>query len=174
MESQDLIDVAMSYPIGEIVTRYAADQEIDAATAEEHAREAKRFLILCALNPDRVYGMRGPIDEFWHTFVIFTSRYMDFCERVGGRFIHHYPNTAPKERQRYTFNKGRKGGPAKDLSRNDLKKMYLAMLDDYKKTFGEPAPKHLWPRPAIAESGGGVADDCACGPVCRCGCSCIA
>ena len=87
MQQADTIAVGLSYPINEIVQRYAEEQDLPLAVAEEHALEARRYLLLCALNPDRTYGMRGPIDEFWHTFVTFTSRYMDFCERVAGRYM---------------------------------------------------------------------------------------
>jgi hypothetical protein len=173
MNRADVIDVAASYPIDEIIKRYAKDQEVSVAVAEEHAREVKRYLTLCAIYPDRIYGMRGPIDEFWHTFVIFTARYADFCERVAGRFVHHFPNTEPKERIRYSFNRGRKGGPQKEASRSDLKQLYLDMLRDYEEVFGEPPPKHLWPLPSDSESEGGAAGCVGCYP-CRCGCRCIA
>ena len=57
-----------------------------------HEREIKRFLALSAINPGK-YGMRGPLDELWHTFIIFTSAYANFCRLLGGGFIHHLPET---------------------------------------------------------------------------------
>jgi len=171
MDQKNIIEVAMAYPIDEIIGRYAEEQELALPAAAEHAREAKRFLTLCALHPDRTYGMRGPIDEFWHTFVTFTSRYMDFCERVAGRFIHHFPNTEPKARARYSFNRGRRGGPPKKESKENLQQLYLDMLRDYEATFGEPAPQHLWPRPSATDDNN--LTRCSSIP-CRCGCRCIA
>lgn len=34
------------------------------------------------------------IDDMWHTFLLFTKDYADFCEKYFGEFIHHFPNTA--------------------------------------------------------------------------------
>ena len=31
------------------------------------------------------------IDDMWHTFLMFTEDYANFCERYFGRFIHHSP-----------------------------------------------------------------------------------
>ena len=42
------------------------------------------YIALCAVE-EGTYGMRGPIDEFWHTLVTFTKTYAGFCERVAGR-----------------------------------------------------------------------------------------
>jgi hypothetical protein len=169
MERQVIVETAIQYPIDEIIARYAAEQDVPLDVAQEHAREVKRFLVLCALNPHRNYGMRGPIDEFWHTFVIFSAKYMEFCNRISGRYIHHFPNTREESRIKYTFNRGRRGGPEKEaVSGIDLRQLYLDMLDDYKLVFGEEAPVHLWPRPNDDEI-----DSIGCFP-CGCGCSCLA
>ena len=36
------------------------------------------------------------IDEMWHTFILFTRDYQNFCEQYFGYYIHHYP-TAKSE-----------------------------------------------------------------------------
>jgi hypothetical protein len=33
----------------------------------------------------------GVVDEFWHTFILFTRDYAAFCERHFGYFLHHTP-----------------------------------------------------------------------------------
>lgn len=51
------------------------------------------------------------IDDMWHTFLLFTRDYSQFCERYFGYFLHHLPATGrePKvsplesERQRRRF-----------------------------------------------------------------------
>ncbi len=35
------------------------------------------------------------IDEAWHTFILFTKDYAEFCEVYCGGFIHHLPHTGP-------------------------------------------------------------------------------
>lgn len=33
------------------------------------------------------------IDEMWHTFILFTKEYQNFCDKYFSFFIHHYPTT---------------------------------------------------------------------------------
>jgi hypothetical protein len=32
------------------------------------------------------------IDEIWHTFILFTKEYQEFCNMLVGEYIHHEPN----------------------------------------------------------------------------------
>jgi hypothetical protein len=32
------------------------------------------------------------VDIGWHTFILYTKPYADFCHDVVGRFVHHMPN----------------------------------------------------------------------------------
>jgi hypothetical protein len=36
------------------------------------------------------------VDEAWHQFVLFTSQYVDFCQRYFGEYLHHNPSNAPQ------------------------------------------------------------------------------
>lgn len=33
------------------------------------------------------------IDEMWHTFILFTKEYHEFCDKYFGRYVHHDPTT---------------------------------------------------------------------------------
>jgi hypothetical protein len=126
---QDAIRVAMAYPMSDILTRYRKDTGVSARVAREHERELKRYLALCATRPRGApgYPMAGPVDALWHTFLLFTREYADFCEKVAGHFLHHVP--------------AREGGPAVPAT------TLLEFLRDYERAYGEPAPNHIWPRP---------------------------
>lgn len=165
MQTSDVIEFGMNYPIGDVVRRYADDQDLPMSAAEEHAIEAKRFLVLCALNQDKSYAMRGPVDEFWHTFVTFTPSYVDFCEKVAGQYIHHLPNT-DKTRERYAFNRAVNENAGASAASGEMQRRYLEMLSDYEATFGVAPAEHLWPRPNLNEG-----EDASYS---RCGCRCIA
>lgn len=127
-----VIHRAMEFNMEDVVARYMKDEGLTKEIALEHEREIKRFLALCALNPKACYGMKGPIDEIWHTFIIFTRDYARFCELVAGRFIHHIPETGKGE--------------------NKSSEKYLNFLTDYEQVFGHPAPEQYWPRPAKRRS----------------------
>ena len=45
------------------------------------------------LAPQRL-GPSELVDIGWHTFVLYTRDYAEFCDRVAGRFIHHVPEEA--------------------------------------------------------------------------------
>lgn len=124
---RDAINRAMKFEMGRIVERYVRDEGLTETIAREHEQELKRFLAMCALNPNAQYGMKGPIDELWHTFLIFSKDYAQFCDHVAGRFIHHVPESGDEK------------------PRNS--DTYALFLRDYEETFGHPPPAQYWPRP---------------------------
>lgn len=147
------IEIAMNYDITAVMERYQEKTRLPPEVLREHEREIKRFLALSAANNGK-YGMRGPLDELWHTFILFTSRYADFCRLLGGGFIHHLP-ASPKSR-------------GEKKSKNNS---YARFLADYEKVFHEAAPAQLWPR----QPGGSVLDPSCdqCGIFCNQTCAAI-
>jgi hypothetical protein len=131
-DAKEVIARAMAYDMSDVMERYAEETRLPPDALKEHEREIKRFLALSSLHPGK-YGMRGPMDELWHTFIIFTSSYAKFCRELGGEFIHHLPKT-PEERTRDPK------APRKPSS-------YVVFLKDYERVFAERAPAHLWPQP---------------------------
>lgn len=90
-------------------------------------RELRRFLTLCALNPDVSYSTCGPIDQAWHCFILYTREYEAYCSMVAGRFMHHVP-----------------GNPE---SKQVSIAAYERFFADYAHEFGEPPPEEAWPTP---------------------------
>jgi hypothetical protein len=153
---QEIVDRAMAWPMDDVLERYRDDHNIPEDVALEHEREIKRYLALCSINPEAKYGMKGVVDELWHTFILFTREYATFCEAVAGRFIHHAPT--PKLEKLVGAGAGN----------------YAQMLADYVIVFGEESPVHLWPRlhntggnheaPACTSCGGSCSMECSsCG-----------
>lgn len=56
------------------------DNNISAELAATHERELKRFLAICIIYQEPI-GMRGAVDELWHTFIMFTKNYASFCKK---------------------------------------------------------------------------------------------
>jgi len=134
--STEIISQAMAFPMGHIVSKYIDEEAIPSSVAAEHEKELKRFLAMCAMNRGKKgYGMRGPVDQLWHTFITHTRDYQEFCDTIGGRFIHHIPET-----KEVSATEGSRG-------------KYDQFLSDYEKVFGEVAPTHLWPRISDDKSG---------------------
>ncbi len=39
----------------------------------------------------QVYRQLAVLDEMWHTFILFTRDYTDFCQNHFGAYLHHHP-----------------------------------------------------------------------------------
>jgi hypothetical protein len=161
VSAEEVVARAMSFPMEDVTERYAQEQKLPLEVAYEHEHELKRYLALCAMDPVASYGMRGPIDEIWHTFIMFTEQYALFCDQVAGRFLHHSPSTS----NRKTL--APEQGPS-------IREGYIRFLEAYQSTYAEPPPPHLWPRPMKHEEPGAAFDGCGC-TTCSCvggGCNC--
>ena len=141
------IEKVTNFHLSSVLERYARDQDLDLEQAKEHERELKRYFALVIDNPGTTYGMCGPIDELWHTFLMFTLLYQQFRETTAGRFIHHFPNDHSGDR----------------TGTDERQNNYARFVLDYVSTFGEEPPRHLWP--AAMETSDGMVAGCS---TCRC------
>lgn len=66
------------------------------AAQEERVLEALRdYLHLCNAAGRRMVAMPSQVvDDAWHTFILFTRAYEQFCRQAFGRFLHHTPAEA--------------------------------------------------------------------------------
>lgn len=95
------LEQVLSYKNEEVVGRFCADYGFTQAQGEEIFLDCKRWLWLCAHHADE--GRPGAelsmtiemtvIDQMWHTFLLFTHDYAEFCERHFKCFIHHQPTS---------------------------------------------------------------------------------
>jgi len=100
---KDLLD----YRNHKIITRYNMDYPTAAMQAEEALHELMKFIWLChkhkadkLLYPDDknldfscvIHAEMADIDKMWHTFLLFTRDYHEFCDTcLNGNFFHHDP-----------------------------------------------------------------------------------
>lgn len=122
--------IAMDFPMGPVLERYCQDHGVSIDEARVHERELKRYFVLTARYPERPYGMKGPVDGLWHTFLLFTEIYRAFSDALMGRkrFLHHHPCTTAK-------------GASFPIT-------YDGFWYDYRDAFGEAPPDTVWPGPA--------------------------
>ena len=78
-----------------LVARIAAEHpELDAGVPARILDQTLAFLETCATATKPV-GPSKLVDIGWHTFILYTHEYAEFCDRIAGRFIHHVPDGAP-------------------------------------------------------------------------------
>lgn len=82
----------------EIIEAHAKEDGIDLATARARAEETVKFMAVrgavdhVAKDGDFRIGMSGPVDRFWHCFLLYSPEYFAFCESMCGFYVQHRPN----------------------------------------------------------------------------------
>lgn len=74
-----------------LVEQIVKDGHADRRHAVRIMDQALAFLRACANNSGVSLRPSKAVDIGWHTFVLFTRDYAEFCARVAGRFLHHVP-----------------------------------------------------------------------------------
>ncbi|MBN6038708.1 hypothetical protein [Amycolatopsis sp. 195334CR] len=74
-----------------LASRIVAEEQLSRDLAERIVEQALAFLAACARNTGAPLGPSELVDIGWHTFILHTRDYADFCDRIAGRFLHHVP-----------------------------------------------------------------------------------
>lgn len=101
------INSVLTYTNPMLLKRYTKDYPNNTLSAGEALHELLNYLWLChqysiELNHCEqasslpkftcaMYEEMSDIDDMWHTFILHTKDYMDFCHNYFGHFIHHLP-----------------------------------------------------------------------------------
>jgi hypothetical protein len=102
-EPTSLRDV-LAYRHRGVLRRYCKEHNASEQEAEEVFQQTLKWLYLCyraSIGTDGFACTISPdlekIDWMWHTFLLFTLDYADFCTRYFGLFIHHVPTEEEDE-----------------------------------------------------------------------------
>jgi len=131
----------LAYKNEEVVSRFAEDYRVSIADAEDIFLEMKRWLSICAkrkvaVDRGEVDFIRVPlfneayaIDLMWHTFLLYTEDYAEFCDKHFGFFIHHHPR--PKaEREAWQSKILADPEGARKERHESLRKVYSYLYDE--------------------------------------------
>lgn len=89
----------LAYRHAGAIRRYCKEQHASASEAEEIFQEMLKFLFLsyrAAFDSPQGFGCVvtneiEKLDWMWHTFLLYTRDYAEFCERFFGYFLDHMP-----------------------------------------------------------------------------------
>ncbi|MCX7125597.1 MAG: hypothetical protein NTU49_07605 [Gammaproteobacteria bacterium] len=102
----------MQYKNEYVFKRYEREFPANKISAEQAFHGIVQYLWLCQKHRiDRkkrpgddslnfvcsMYPEMREIDDMWHTFLMFTKDYADFCEQYFGEFVHHTPKTGDEK-----------------------------------------------------------------------------
>jgi hypothetical protein len=106
---QPTLDEVLAYQNEEIVWTFSKTFGIPLEESHDIFDEVKRMMWLTNEMEHEGLHERGQrffidhsllvLDEMWHTFILFTKPYADFCMNFFGRFIHHFPTTMSDEKR---------------------------------------------------------------------------
>lgn len=139
------------FPLIKHFGKYDMKMNLDVSRKLEF--EFKRFVALALLKPSRRNAPYGPVDMYWHFFVLHTPEYVQFCTAIFGdygdqpRVGKHY-NFQHWEDKRKAQNEEAMVDhiPAKDDTRPAMFEIYKETLQVYEELYGAPDEK-FWPAP---------------------------
>lgn len=123
-KAAELYEQIVDYDLRVVIQRLMTDHHVDMTVATEQVTELKKFLAICAASDDPI-GMAGPVDDAWHSFLMFTREYRDFCALLG-KYIDHLPDVDDEDHT------GSASG-------------YSEFLQIYELAFMEAPPPSHWP-----------------------------
>jgi len=84
------VDEVLRYSNPRVIERHLQDCHVSPETAARRFDGLKQFMLVAAVMPGR--KVTSPdIDAMWHTFLLFTKDYRQFCTDYLGTFIEHEP-----------------------------------------------------------------------------------
>lgn len=86
----ELID---NFDYSNVLWKVKAD--LGAIATEEYLKEGienlKKYYAVALLDPLNEHAVSEKVDPFWHSHILFTKEYMDFCNSIFNQYIHHEP-----------------------------------------------------------------------------------
>ncbi len=93
----DRVRKLMNEDLSPVVNRMSEQEGMDKSIANNIRIEFLRFVAV----RQEYSGMLVPselVDRFWHTFILYTEDYTEFCQRHLGVYMHHRPNDHAKSK----------------------------------------------------------------------------
>lgn len=115
------------YDLAPVRNRLITKAILPPSWVDDAILEFRRYLALRVVASEPVTMLSRPIDEVWHTCLLFSRLYADLCERSFGHFIHHEPAAG--------------GDP-------DVRAEWSEFEEAYRSLFGEPGRLWQMGRPA--------------------------
>ncbi|WP_139959328.1 glycine-rich domain-containing protein [Flavicella sediminum] len=138
-ESRDLFEKIKDYDLSKIIERHKKDEKVDTKTAELRAIELKKWLVIAKVNATKKsYKLTGNIDKIWHTFLMFTKDYNNFCKELGG-FVHHSPMDT------LLLKEAKNNNDLRTQINNTFNNDYSNLLRDYEDVFQMTPHISIWP-----------------------------
>lgn len=131
----------LQYQNEDVVVRFSQDYQVAIEDSYEIFHEMKRWLWFSAKrtiavdsgNSEHVavplFNEARAVDLMWHTFLLYSRDYMDFCDRYLGFYLHHQPR-AHSERKMWLERIASDPHAADQERKESLRKVYELIYDE--------------------------------------------
>lgn len=82
------------YDMSFVREKVLSEGELTRAELPVLEHEFKRFMKLVLREKGPLAMIDRRVDEFWHSFILFTPQYRKFCYEIIGFFVDHQPRTS--------------------------------------------------------------------------------
>ncbi|MDI9358954.1 MAG: hypothetical protein QM528_08400 [Phycisphaerales bacterium] len=137
-----ILPKVLQYNNEDLIDSFCTKKQVSKKEAKRLFRETKKFIWLCKLSMIKnellsknkkikivIDNNLLIIDEMWHSFILFTKDYTNFCVNYFGHYIHHAPTT---KKERLAFEKKMKKDPQGQLLEIKEKMMeQMEFIDSY-------------------------------------------
>jgi hypothetical protein len=89
--SEALRAKVLSYKHPKLIRRIARDHCLDPLSAHTCFKQMLEYLYKAATTPGKIPGPNVAADKAWHTFLLYSKDYREFCQGMFGFFIDHQP-----------------------------------------------------------------------------------
>ena len=124
---EQTVQKIMNYKMPYIIKRCQKNHDYTDDDMKILEQELKRYLSL-PLTRNKGEPSSGmysrDVDNLWHTFILFTKEYSDFCQKHYGRYLHHVPRIENTKTEETKVNR------------------FQVFLDRYESLFGDVHP--IW------------------------------
>lgn len=95
----------IAYENNDVIEKFRTNFDVSESEAKDIFKETLKFLYLAHVGHSKgedaiISDSTKIIDHMWHTFILFTRDYGNFCQKNFGRYLHHQPFTKSYSRSR--------------------------------------------------------------------------
>lgn len=144
LQERSPVDHIMRYPFSQVREKMLMEGGVEPAQVDEAIEEFRKYLHLIALGHSSLGMFSKEVDKVWHTFILFTRDYAEFCQKTFGFFLHHQPALR-----------------SRPLGNGSRERFFTA----YRQQFGEPPSIWIAGSDCSPDTGGG-GDECSPTPSC--------
>lgn len=94
LDVTDKLAYIADYDMWFVIERMMKEGVVSPGLIGEAIEEYKKFMGLIARGYRGMGMCSAIVDEVWHTHILFTMEYHEFCNAIVGKYIHHAPRTS--------------------------------------------------------------------------------